>query len=465
MEMTKNIQFNAIFPILILLLISFVTIGGCNNNNGNSNDDGEGAPGPGGSSGDRTVTFINKCGQTIWIGVVGANPENQVTNCPTNPCPAGQACNTRSSPSQCEWALPAPDSGSFQLAASGQMGDQAVFTIPASQAVGSGGQMLNANFYGQTGCSTMTTSDCSTGPCGESCASAPCNAPSRDMPCDPGAGPEGAHTQAELNIFNTIVDSYDVSYINGLNLPMEINPTNGTLDSDNPYVCGNPGATTASSNLLDCTYNFNTSIMINGMSTDYAPYLRYVTNGGDTCSPSTSDPDPTCSMSDEVCGLSLSDDLTTLATTCGTQIGWWNADAICSTVTNFVGGPFNCQESAGADTLANLYGCAGAFGSDCYNPNSSSDDNCCGCPIWADVPLPTCATGTTSCCYNRMNTTWLDKAQPWAQFMKDACSTAYSFPDDDASSSFSCPGTNPSSPAVNTTNYEVIFCPGGETGF
>ena len=304
------------------------------------------------------------------------------------------------------------------------------------------------------------TSNCSTGPCGESCVSAPCNAPSRDMPCAVGSGPQGAHTQSELNLFTTIVDSYDVSYINGLNVPMEINPTNGAIDTSNPYVCGNPGATSSVSGLKGCTYQFDTTININGMMTNYAPYLRYVTNGGATCSPSTNDPDPTCSNG-EVCGLSLSEDFTTLATTCGTQIGWWNADAICSTVPSFNGGPFDCTASAGADTFANLYGCAGVYASDCYNPNSNS--MCCGCPIWQGVTLPTCATGTTSCCYN-FNTTWQDQAQPWAQFMKDACTTAYSFPDDDASSSFSCPQNNPSSPDVNTTNYEVIFCPGGETG-
>ena len=308
--MTKNNQFNVIFPILILLLISLATIGGCNNN---SNDDGFGAPtpGPGDFSGDRTVTFINKCSQTIWIGVNGGNPENQVTNCTTGSCPAGQACNTRSSPTQCQWALPAPDSGSFELAASGHMGDQAVVTVPASQGVGTGSQILNVNVYGQTGCSPPPTPSpgvgCSTGPCGQSCTSAPCNEPSRDMPCDPGSGPEGAHSQAELNLFVSQVDNYDVSYINGFNVPMEINPTNGTIDSNNPYICGNPGATTAISNLNDCTYSFDTKIMIDGMTTDYGPYLRYVANGGASCTSS----DPTCTM-DEVCGLSMSEDFTTL---------------------------------------------------------------------------------------------------------------------------------------------------------
>ncbi len=451
--------------VLILILISFAVIGGCNNNNGNNSDDGLGAPapGPGTSSGDRTVTFINKCGQSIWIGVNGGNPQNQMTNCtaaPTDNCPAGQACNTRSSPSQCLWILPSPDSGSFELAQSGQAGDQAVFTIPASQAVGTGGQILNVNVYGQTGCTT-TVGNCTTdGPCGGDCETAPCNAPSRDKPCEPGAGPEGAHSQAELNLFLSQVDNYDVSYINGFNVPMEINPTNGSLDSNKPYICGNPGATTAISNVNDCTYTFNTTIMIGGMSTNYAPYLRYVTNGGDACTPTTSDPDPTCSTPGEVCGLSMSDDFTTLSTSCGTQIGWWNADAICSTVTNFNGGPFDCAASAGADTFANLYGCAGAYGSDCYNPNASGDSNCCGCPVWSGVMIPPCSNPGDNCCFST-NMTWEDQAQPWAKFMKDACSTAFSFPDDDVTSDFSCPQTNP---ATNTINYEVIFCPGGETG-
>ena len=85
----RNLQ-----TIIVILLISFVTIGSCNDNNGNGGDGGLGAPapGPGASSGDRTVTIINKCSQPVWIGVVGADPDDQVTNCPTNPCPAGQAC-------------------------------------------------------------------------------------------------------------------------------------------------------------------------------------------------------------------------------------------------------------------------------------------------------------------------------------------------------------------------------------
>jgi len=435
--------------VLLFGFISLGAIGGCNNGNSNF----------GLTSGDRTITFINNCSQNIWIGVNGADPENQMKNCTDSPdnCPAGQACNTRAKPdSQCEWILPSPTSGSFELTASGEQGNQATFTIPISQAVGTGGQILNVNIYGQTGCTSV--GDCTQGPCGGSCETAPCNAPSRDKPCETGAGPEGAHSQGELNLFKSRVDNYDISYLNGFNIPIEIKPSNVTTDSSNPYVCGNPGSNVAITNLNDCLYKFNTFITINSMTTNYAPYLRYVTNGGGTCTPTMSNLDPACDNKDEVCGLSMSEDFTTLATTCGTQIGWWNANEVCTTVTSFNEGPFDCQGSTDQGTFFNLYGCSGTNATDCYNKNSNT--MCCGCPVWTDVPLPPCTNIDDKCCFNH-NPTWENLAQPWAKFMKDACSTAFSFPNDDATSDFSCPKTNPD---TNMTNYEVIFCPGGLTG-
>ncbi len=429
------------------------------------------------------MTFINDCSDTIWIGVTGGFAGNMgctpgTTSCSDqNPCPCGQACGAFGTDgTACYWTLPAPmPGGSFELA----QGDEAVFTLAVN-----GGQMFAGRIYGQTGC-TSTVGNCTQAQCGANCETAPCNTDSsREMPCATGTGPIGAISLAEFTLSNASVDFYDVSYVGGFNIPIEIRPTNGTLDSD-PYHCGNPGATTASAGLNDCTYDFDTNITINGTTTDFAPYLRYVTNGGDTCTPTTNDPDPACTTPPEVCGLSLSEDFTPpiISTTCGTQIGWWNANAVCTTdkptPTNpqgFNDGPFDCGgviATGSQDTFFELYGCTGDnYVTSCYNCCQDNENCqfidptiCCGCPMWAGIQLPTCSAGSCqdNCCFNT-NNNWETLALPWAKFMKDACSTAYSFQYDDPTSGFTCPPSAPSPPSVNTTNYEVIFCPGGETG-
>jgi hypothetical protein len=471
-----------------ITLFVFVSLGvssGCNDNNGGG--DGVGGPPPEPGQAERTVTITNMCPFPVWIGFVGTIPDGAITqNCPSpNPCPPGQGCNTTASPSHCQWILPPPVTGSFVLGESGHQDDQASFVIPASQAV-SDSQVLNVNLYGQTGCDSLPTvcckgstpesgcgtqtgctvggSDCTQepgfatcidpcdfGPCGINCETAPCNSPSRSEPCATGTGPLGPHTQSELNIFMTQSDNYDVSYINGFNIPMEVKPVNGTLDSSNPYHCGNPGSNASITGLMDCTYNFNTTITIQGDTKDFAPYLRNVLPGGDPCTPTDMDPDPTCSQANQVCGLSMSLDLTTLSTTCGEQVGWWSANEVCVQFPSFNEGPFDCQASTGQDTFQNLYGCAGNNASDCYNPGSNS--MCCGCPVWTGVTLSPCSNIDDNCCFNT-NQTWINLAQPWAMFFKDACSTAFSFPNDDATSDFSCPATVS---GTNTVNYEVIY--------
>jgi hypothetical protein len=255
------------------------------------------------------------------------------------------------------------------------------------------------------------------------------------------------------------VDSYDVSYINGLNVPMEVRPVGASGDG---YSCGNPGGTNSTSQLGDCTYAVDTKVTIGGGTNEYAPYLRNVLPGGASCTPTMQEPDPPCPNEGEVCGLTLSTDFTTLTTTCGIQAGWWTADAICAQIPSFTGGPFDCQGATDQGTFADLYQCSGNNVEDCYNADNHNDE-CCGCPVWPGVPLPSCAqTAFGHCCYN-VNQTWVSNAQPWANVLKTACPTAYSFPNDDVTSSFSCPMTV-SPGQTNYTAYEVIYCPSGKTG-
>lgn len=155
-------------------------------------------------------------------------------------------------------------------------------------------------------------------------------------------------------------------------------------------------------------------------------------------------------------------------------------DDFCGTLPNQTFGNINCGAIAqttatGSDTFANMFGCNGnGEGSavSCYNdPNNYS--TCCGCPTFPDNtpgswPSPWNLTVAAMSCQNTTNNSiWTGDVLPWLQYLKAACPTAYSFPFDDATSTFQCqsagtflpsPGATPSAtPVANTMNYDITF--------
>jgi hypothetical protein len=62
------------------------------------------------------------------------------------------------------------------------------------------------------------------------------------------------------------------------------------------------------------------------------------------------------------------------------------------------------------------------------------------------------------------NAAWTSVAEPWAAFLKNSCPTAYSFPFDDATSTFTCATANASATHPNSMGYAITFCPGGKDG-
>ena len=51
-------------------------------------------------------------------------------------------------------------------------------------------------------------------------------------------------------------DYYDVEIINGIHIPISFAPVNG-IPTENPYICGTPGAKIPSSDLLgESTWQF-----------------------------------------------------------------------------------------------------------------------------------------------------------------------------------------------------------------
>lgn len=375
----------------------------------------------------RTLTFQNSCSQTVWIGVNGGFTQNCGAN---NSCPAGQYCLTSRATPGCFWSLSPPSGSTFELAAGANL---TVTLTGAAQ----GGVQWSGMVYGSTGCDSAGQ-NCQTGCVNGTCANGV------------GAGPWPL-TLAEFTLQANGADTYDISIINGMNLPMQMAPTAGqTLApvppvQGAPYWCGSPG--NPSDNVLQgCSWTFDATFGGN----DNSPFLQMVTSGGASC---TSNSD--CTESGDVCGLAPGN--TPLTQSCGQLVGWWSAGGVCGADSSF-GAPFNCSQAVtNQGDQGDMYGC-NAVGNppsnaSCYQPGATS--TCCGCPNWTidQELLP------SGLCCQAFNSVWTSIAQPWAQFLKEACPTAYSFPFDDATSTFNCMTSGTSGTTNNTTNYTITYCP------
>jgi len=358
--------------------------------------------------GDRTFSFHNQCSETVWIGSTGGFTQD----CNNGQCPAGQGCLTIRNPPGCFWTLP---TNNIPSVSPGQT-IQVDLNNPAYRGV-----KWSGNVYGKTKCDN-SGHNCQTGDCGQ---------------CLPGMGPGGPTALAEFTLLYSTADTYDISLINGINLPIGMAPSPGQNlppPNGNDYWCGNPGSRTPSNSaLVGCSWNFNP--VINGM--DLSSYLYIVPEGGRTCTSNSN-----CAGG-QVCGLPPSKG----TRVCGNLIGYWTADEICGG-TNY-GFPVNCSNGVpGQGSYSSLYGCSGPNSQSCYQHNAPG--NCCGCPNWV-FQGKTLPSGP---CQNS-NPYWKSIAEPFARFVKAACPMAYSFPYDDFTSTFQC--TTNGNP--NQAGYTITFCP------
>jgi hypothetical protein len=273
--------------------------------------------------------------------------------------------------------------------------------------------------------------------------------------CPDGMGPEGPTTLAEFTFVPGGADYYDISSINGVNVPVAMGPIGGDRDAGNPYTCGTAGSTASQPGLQACSWRFDPSIQLSGATHDESNTLRAVTPGGRACA---SDAD----CGGQVCGIAIAFGSAATNTTCGSQLGWWTADELCAYSGNAMGGDVACNAAvAGQGSRAQLYGCDGANSTSGYSTTPSSD--ACGCPTWnLDGGAVSVAPGY-SC--HQDNGAWHQYAEPWARFLKQACPTAYSFPFDDATSTFTCASRGASASNPNSMGYVITFCPGGKTGY
>ncbi len=374
------------------------------------------------SAADRMITFVNHCAFPVWFGFAGGsaiNVNKTSTLCNSNSdCQLGTSCVKTGSISQCFWNNPAPVDKKYELSVNG--GSNSV-SIPQYK----NGIIWSGAVAGRTGCGN---GPCETAACSDDA-----------LACNPSRGFNQPATQAEFTFNSDFSDFYDVEVINGISIPVSMSPTNG---ASNSYNCGSPGAIVPSSSQGACSWNFTPPL------NDYV----WVQNGGISCST-----DETCTKPNEQCGLSFNPGHQHLMQkTCGKRLGYWTANQVCGNDSNY-GVPFYCNQNLETPqqqyTMKNLYACA-PIGS-CYQDKALND--CCGCVEWQTVGIKIIPAGEP--CKN-INSFWVKTVQPTLQWIKKGCSTLYTYPYDDPSSTFTC--MQPKGNIKNNTDYTITFCPVGK---
>lgn len=160
---------------------------------------------------------------------------------------------------QCYWDIPNFGNGTDLLP-----GYNVTILIPGVEYTctsGGGAPVMatwSGNLWGATGCTPGRP--CETG----LCFFGP-NDP-RNGYCANYQGPIGPLTRAEFT-FQITGDTYDITSLDGVNIPVEMRPKNPTPASMfgktgvvADYWCGNPGGvSTSNSNLSDCSWSYNFS--------------------------------------------------------------------------------------------------------------------------------------------------------------------------------------------------------------
>jgi len=263
---------------------------------------------------------------------------------------------------------------------------------------------------------------------------------------------KGHHDSGLTNHTNIVVHGDN-------NIAHNTNPDK--LVSDNPYLCGHPGAVTPPKG--GCNWDFETTIAAAypGDVNNALKQFRYVSlpDPVDPCSTTTD----CTTTSGTVCGtawkkgVDLNEQMK--IGQCGYLRGYWSANQICGvTDGQFPGNSF--VDCTGGNLK--LYKCNDNIAS-CYN-QAAATTSCCGCVDWKQDKDINVAGGLdskgqpfTELCYAK-NPTWTSNILPSLTWLKTACPSAYTYPFDDMSSTFAC-SSDPTFATENTVSYLVIFCP------
>lgn len=410
------------------------------------------------------VTFVNQCPFPVWYGV--SQPTGSTDPTP-NPSPTAYLLAA-----QVDGAAPSTKSITFPGSYFGQ-------------------------FFPRTGCNIQGSSFiCATGDCASG-TNAQC-------PANNGNVFEPFTRVEEVFPSSTTQGGYDVSLINGSSVPAEIKGL-GPLSSQftspaAPLVCTGGGAPiqppytqfnpsypppppplpplpAPATPLGNCPWQYT--------SPSPSTLFNFVSNG-------TTVTDCSSCSSSTVCGLAFqtTPSAGNIVLACGNLLGYWTINQLCSGNVTYVGANpalnpttvFNCnspitnissQSYPSGTTVYDLYACVpqGATLQSCYNA-SSGISTCCGSEDWnaispyltwqtqqAFTANPDWVNGSTGG-HPALSPTPLESIE----WLKRACPTAFSYPFDDHSSTFSCNTSDAGQQNQVAMDFEIVFCPGGIIG-
>lgn len=428
-----------------------------------------------------TITINNYCSETVWVAAVPGITSGTITG--------------------------GSDPGSISTLGGWELDSNAVATVTVPD-------NWSGRFWGRTGCNF----DPSTSVCDPQNVTVNNNQYVIDNCCDTGGCMNGSNfaldcaqtglppaTLAEFTLASASggQDNYDVSLVDGGNVPVEIIPnssdydcsTNGNCiftgnlpgtnsptcatDSDcyplfgfgykwkcdptlnecvNPFFCGSPGCTAtggcapvglvqsdlptsawAGSNFAVTQSACPSSLVLNNDQNQGTSYVG--------CFAPQKFCRQTCSQ-DGDCGPPYTFN-------CGASGYCEQSQADPVILGAACDASVAATATTAATTMGDLWACTNANAGSCFTTDTT-DPNCCGCPPWA--PGFTSSTVLGACVAGN-NTAWQTNAEPDQAIFNSASPTAYAFPYDDAIKLFAC-----QAPSSGVVNYTVTFCPNDSDG-
>lgn len=233
-------------------------------------------------------------------------------------------------------------------------------------------------------------------------------------------------------------DFYDISMVDGATIAIQLAPLSSTYDMTNPNA-RDAGAcpTTQTCQQLHQSPDWVCDTTQNKCVNIYQCASPGCVSNCNSYGYGALLPSNTCTWSG---------DLAVPKSTCPVELQMLNSGG------TYVG----CQSPKDACTAASpdpvlscstntpLFGCTGTYAQPCYY--NGGNNTCCGCPTWA----PECADPDSG-----NNATWQSVAAPYYQVFKNLCPTAYTFPFDDKTSTFTCIAKT----AETNVDYTLTFCP------
>ena len=365
-------------------------------------------------------------------------------------CASGQSCGpVTSSINQCYWDLPLPNNGKIGRK-SGPLTISITVNSNDPNAVVASGKL-----YAKQGCDSN----------GNNCYS---------------DNSKGAPATAIEFTFQNNNDWYDISYINGVNMPATMFPamaTNLDYDSSDPYRCmaaGGDSATLKNISKYQMEYNLpsNKKLQPFACTNDYSnTFNTKKLTGFNFVSPVSSPKKCTKYCGGGlVCGLTL--DAVTHGgtdTTCGNRLGYWTYAQFCAANKGYYNATLGIACGTTVDYAYALCKNNSALkdqgpGRSCFNSTTTvGNETCCGYKKWTlpgrralSQPMGVGDRAVTGV----ITTDWVNDILPAVKPIKEGCYLAYSFQFDDPYSTFTCATKS----GNNAANYNIDLCATGDAG-